>query len=369
MEQEKKITVVDRGKEVYARYEKFVPASFFILGFLFDIFTLGRIDSMANILQQAVYLILCLWVLVTMFFDENPNIENRSKILRKYYEFRVPILHFLFGSLLSAYTIFYFKSSSFVISFAFLLGMVGLLVANEFKKVQDLGLSFKFALFALCLFSYCAYVFPIIFGTIGLMTFVFSLLVGSSMILILVYFFKKKEFDQERIMKEILRPSGIVLASFLVLYVFRLIPPVPLSIQYVGVFHGVGKNQEGQYVLSHERPFWKVWHNGDQSFEAQDGDQIYVFFRLFSPSDFADTVKMVWLYDDPRQGWMEADSIPIEIVGGREEGFRGYGVKSNYMNGDWKVVIETTDGREIGRVNFEVEKAPTSQRQFKTLLQ
>ncbi len=46
-------------------------------------------------------------------------------------------------------------------------------------------------------------------------------------------------------------------------------------------------------------------------------------------------------------------SISIKIVGGREQGFRGYGVKSNYQPGGWKVKVETTDGREIGQVNLE----------------
>jgi hypothetical protein len=58
------------------------------------------------------------------------------------------------------------------------------------------------------------------------------------------------------------------------------------------------------------------------------------------------------------------DSIPIRIVGGREQGFRGYGLKSNYQPGEWKVQVETTDGREIGRVYFDLEVAPQAPRTF-----
>jgi hypothetical protein len=61
---------------------------------------------------------------------------------------------------------------------------------------------------------------------------------------------------------------------------------------------------------------------------------------------------------------MLQDSIPIKIVGGREEGFRGFGVKSNYQPGEWKVQVETTDEREIGRVYFTLEIAPEAPRQF-----
>jgi hypothetical protein len=160
-----------------------------------------------------------------------------------------------------------------------------------------------------------------------------------------------------------LMPLGCVLLIFLVFYLFRLIPPVPLSIPFIGVYHGVERTNAG-YTLSHERPVWRVWQNGDQNFRAEPGDKVYVFFRLFSPSGFSDQVVMRWHLKDPKRGWTLQDSIPIKIVGGREEGFRGYGFKSNYQAGAWKVLVETGDGREIGRVYFDLELAPESTRSF-----
>jgi hypothetical protein len=96
-----------------------------------------------------------------------------------------------------------------------------------------------------------------------------------------------------------------------------------------------------------------VWHNGDQRFIAQPGDKVYVYFRIFSPGRFSDQVLLRWYRKADR--WMLQDTIPIRIVGGREAGFRGYGVKTNYQPGEWKVQVETTDGREIGRVYFDLE--------------
>jgi len=68
---------------------------------------------------------------------------------------------------------------------------------------------------------------------------------------------------------------------------------------------------------------------------------------------------MQWFHREA-QGWAPQDTIPIKIVGGRAEGFRGYGFKSKFQPGAWKVQIETTDGREIGRVYFDVEPAAAS---------
>jgi hypothetical protein len=128
----------------------------------------------------------------------------------------------------------------------------------------------------------------------------------------------------------------------------------------MGVYHGVERTDAG-YKLSHERPAWRIWHKGDQWFSAQPGDKVHVYFRIFSPSRFSDQVLMGWYrYEGGAKGrgWVLQDTIPIKILGGREEGFRGYGAKSNYQPGQWKVHVETTDGREIGRIYFSVESVP-----------
>jgi len=88
-----------------------------------------------------------------------------------------------------------------------------------------------------------------------------------------------------------------------------------------------------------------------------------VFFRIFSPTRFSDQVLMRW-YHKEAHGWALQDSIPINIVGGRDEGFRGYGFKTRFQPGEWKVQVETTDEREIGRIYFEVEPAAEAPRSF-----
>jgi hypothetical protein len=359
---------LERLKLYYGRNEGRVAATFFAAGFVFDMVTVGRIDSWATIGQQAVYLAVVMTALLQMFTEQDaPPREPAGFVLKRwYYQYRTALVHFLLGALLNLYAIFYFKSSSLLVSFGFLGFLVILLLANEFKRVKSMGLSFKFALLSLCLLSFFAYLVPVLVGSIGLLLFLLSMLVGSLPLILGAWLLGRAKPERLALARrQILLPLGCVLIGFLTFYLFRLIPPVPLSIPFIGVYHHVERSGDS-YRLSHERPVWRFWHNGDQSFYAQPGDKVYVFFRIVSPARFSDQVQMRWHWKDPARGWTVHDTIPIRITGGREQGFRGYGVKANYQPGEWKVHVETLDGREIGRVYFDLAAVPEAPRSFET---
>jgi hypothetical protein len=357
---------MQRLRRYYERNEPRIAVLFFVGGFLFDLAMFDRADSWLAIGQQALYLAIITAILTQMFFEHPapPEPANLSALGRGYREYRSAIVNFFLGTLLNLYTIFFFKSSSLLVSFSFMFLLVFLLLLNEFNRFKWLGLSFKFALLALCGLSFCANVVPIFAGSIGLGVFLASMLAGSVPVILLGWWIHARAPEHfPRVRNQILTPSGLVLLCILVFYYFRLIPPVPLSIPFIGVYHAVERTPEG-YRLSHERPAWRFWQNGDQDFIARPDDKIYVFFRIFSPTRFSDQVQMRWYWKDNARGWVAQDAIPIRIVGGRAEGFRGYGVKSNYQPGDWKVQVETNDAREIGRVYFHLETAPQAAREF-----
>lgn len=359
---------LQRLKLYLEQHERRIAAISFAFGFVFDIVTTGRIDSWALAVQQVAYLSVIAAILLYGFVAEGrpaPDPESVSRFRRVYDEFHVVVLHFLLGSLLSVYTIFFFKSSSLFASFGFLGVLVVVLVANESRRVKALGLPVRFMLFSICLLSFSASVVPIAFGSVGVLVFMLSMLAGCIPVAVMYAWIRKRVPERETDARwRILAPFGATLAIFLMLYQFRLIPPVPLSIPFMGVYHNVERSGE-HFLLSHERPAWRFWHHGDQYFRAQPGDRVFVYFRIFSPARFADRVTMHWYWKDDARGWALQDAIPINIVGGREEGFRGYGVKSNYQPGRWQVRVETTDGREIGRIYFRIEAAPESPRNFR----
>ncbi|HUQ26074.1 MAG TPA: DUF2914 domain-containing protein [Burkholderiales bacterium] len=341
---------------------------FFVAGFVFDMVTIDRVDSWLTIAQQALYLAVVTAVLTQMFFAPESPRENLSFFQSSYYRYRLALLSFLLGGLLNLYTIFFFKSSSLLVSASFLVLLVALLLLNELSHLKWLGLSFRFALLSLCGLSFCATVVPVFVGQIGLAVFLLSMAVACLPMIGLAAWIRGRAPERfPRVRNQILVPFGLVLLAFLAAYLLKVIPPVPLSIPFIGVYHAVERTPDG-YRLSHERPAWRFWQNGDQEFRAQPGDRVFVFFRIFSPTRFADEVRVRW-YHRQERGWALQDTIPIKITGGRAEGFRGYGVKSKYQPGEWKVQIETTDEREIGRVYFTLEAVAESPRSFETDLQ
>lgn len=356
----------------YERNERKIAIWAFIAGFVFDIFTFDRVDSWFAIGQQTLYLAVITAALTQMLLEDGKpraGVDRMFVLKRWYYQYRTAIVHFFFGSLLNLYTIYFFKSSSLLVSSSFLAVLVLLLALNESRRFKSLGLAFKFALLALCYLSFFAHVVPVFVGSIGLAIFLLSILTGCLPLIIVGWGIRTYAPDflpQTR--KQIVVPLGLVLVGFLTFYLFRLIPPVPLSLPFIGVYHGIERTADG-YRLSHERPFWRIWHNGDQWFYAQPGDKVHVFFRIFSPTRFSDQVQLRWYWKDAARGWVLQDTISINILGGRQRGFRGYGVKANHQPGQWKVQVETPDGREIGRIYFRLEIMPAAPRSFEIDIQ
>lgn len=353
----------ERLKKTYGRYERFIPAFSFVAGVIWDMLSLGRMDQLINIVQLSAYLVIILPFLVLEARDTHAAIEP-PKWLAPVWKYREEVVHFLFGSLLSAFAIFYFKSSSLIGSAVLFAVVCMLLVANEFSAFKQLGLSMRTALFALCATSYLICVMPIAFGTFGLWPFLTAILTSGGLLLLLTLVLFKVVTDQRLIVKHVVWPYAAILGVFVVLYFGRLIPPVPLSLTHVGVYHSV-ERADGRYRVGYAKNPWKFWREGEDVYWARAGDKLYCFFSIFSPVGFKDNVKVRWIYDDPKRGWTASDAVPVSIAGGRKEGYRGFAFKSNFQPGDWQIRIETSDDREIGRLYVTVRAdQETDRREF-----
>lgn len=346
-----------RAIAFYEHHEAKVDIAFFVGGFVFDVFTLSDIDDPLSIAQQIAYLI-AIGAFIGYDFLTAAVGAPAPAFLRKVWNYRQLITHFLLGSLLSVYSLFFLKSSSFFSSFVFVALMMGLMIANELKQIQSGKAPIKIALYVICVFSFFSMLFPVLLGFVGVTPFLLAL-AATGLVLFLAFRWTERKITDRRVLwRELIGPGVGVLALFLVFYFIGWIPPVPLSVQNMGVYHAVEKI-DGQYVLAHENPWWRFWRSGDQEFLAEPGDKIYFFAQVFSPGRFDDSVTLHWYYKDPRQGWKSTDRIPMRVTGGRRGGFRGFAIKGNYVPGDWRVSVETTDAREIGRLYFAVTTTET----------
>lgn len=349
------INVKNRFLEFYQHHEVLVSILVFALGFLFDVLTLGRIDDLLNLIQQAIYLII-LGALLVCEIKLKIGTLNLSPKGQKFWQYHDLVVHFLFGSLLSAYTIFYYTSASALTSFFFIILLAGLMLANEIPKIQKLGLPVRVILYSICMLSYFAFFYPILMGHVGALPFWLGFL-SSGLVLFLIWKFNFK--PNEQLKKHVLLPALGIHLFFLAGYYFSLIPPVPVAVKKIGVYYSVEKT-DGHYIGKHLRPFWKVWDKGSQEFLARSGDKVTVLLAIFSPARFNDQVFLKWYRDDETLGWTLEDTIPLSILGGRDEGFRGFGTKQYYNLGHWRVIVETSDGREVGRINLEIKADTTS---------
>ncbi|OQW46595.1 MAG: hypothetical protein A4S09_05290 [Proteobacteria bacterium SG_bin7] len=361
-------TFKEKAISVYNQYHHWQDPAFFIGGFLFDMVMTGRIDETFGIIQQGTYLLLIAIFTSLDWYDQIQPFTFKNR-LGQAWSYRRGFIHFLLGSLLNCYAIFYFKSASLLTSFAFMFVLAAIVVANELPKFKSYGAAMKFGMLSLCSTSFLAYLVPIFYGRIGIVPFFMALILSLGFQFLIYNYLRKKlsnHFSAEvniynhPVFQTVMAPAIATLLIFTGMYILKMLPPVPLSAQYLGVYHSLEK-ENGKFKLGYTRPSYYFWQNGDQSFKARPGDKIFIFTRLFSPAKFKDQVNVRFEFLNAKDKWEYRDSIPMTIEGGRDEGFRGYVFKSNYQPGSWRVRLMTNDNREIRRIYFSIEVTLTEE--------
>ena len=357
----------ERIRAFRARHAREESISFFAGGFLFDAVMVGRIDETPVLVQQAAYLLVTGLLLGAMLRFELLHLEPPGW-LRRPWRYLEHAIHFMLGTLLNAFILFYVKSGSGLTAVLFL-GLISvLLLINEHPRFHRLGPVVLFGLYSFSLTSYLAYLVPVIAGHLRGWMFLTASVLSLLPILFLARLMARWGDDRRRAFQQAVVPAIGVQALLLVLFVFRLVPPVPLSVRSLGVWHQV-EREGAEFRLSRlpSSRWAELWRKDERVFLARPGDRVFVFTRIFAPHNFRDRVRVRWAKWE-RGGWNESDAIPLRIVGGREEGSGGYAYKQNWSPGAWRVAIESEDGREIGRTTFEIRPdAETTERVFDVL--
>jgi hypothetical protein len=342
-------------------------ALMFVLGFLFDVVTIPRIDSRADLAIQLSYLSILAALLIAQH-RESTGAWMPSARMDRWWRHNVEALHFFYGGLLSAYVILYFRSSTGARPLIFFLLLVALLFLNEAPHVRRAGHRLRLGLYAFCLLSFLNYLVPIIAGRISAA--VFALAVALTLVLIwtLADVLARRTVNRSLERRRLFMPAAGVCAVIAVLYALRLIPPVPVAVTFQGIYHDVHRH-DGGYTLTYEQPEgWTWWRHDSRPFRARSGDRIFYFMRVFAPARFTQTIVTRWERRGGNGEWQTTDVIELPVVrGGRDEGFRTFARKATYQPGRWRVTAETGDGRALATLSFDVETdASTSERKWRT---
>jgi Protein of unknown function (DUF2914) len=343
-------------RNMYLWVKKHISALAFATGFLIDSLTLTRIDLLyENFVFVSYLLIACVGIFLvhavdTRVFAPTLLLKTRSWL---------PILvQFPLGGLFSGFVIFYSKSGSLITSWPFMLILLGLFVGNEFFKKRYEKMVFQVGLFYFALYSYLVLIMPVLLKNISTVTFVFAGLVSFMCITIMLIFIKKlfpKMYQQGR-----RRLWFVVIGIFVgynTLYATNSIPPVPLAVKEIGVYHSVVRSGSDSYAVTFEKPVWyESWRDTSKIFHRKNGTEaVYCFSSVFAPTNLQAPIYHSWQRKNKNGAWVRESRIHYTIEGGRSSGYRGYTLKQNLEEGTWRCVVETENQLVIGYTQFNVK--------------
>jgi DUF2914 family protein len=349
----------------------FLPVVFFFAGVTYDSITLTRIDRLLDNLILLLYLSLLglLTILTaraelgraapdaTVVPGNVKSLVNVRSLIARAQPHYPHAIHFLLGGLFSAYSIYYSQSASLTTTAVFFALLVVLLVVNEFLNDSPTNLRLLVSLYAFVVFSFFTFFLPVLIGAMNTVVFLIGAGLSAAVTIKVVRLIYQQEPPALSRWEEISTslPAIVLIVVLVGFYFLKWIPPVPLSLKFAGAYHNVSKVDD-EFHLAFEKAAWyHFWKRSDDPFHGEGPS--YCFTAVFAPVALHTTIFHRWQYrPDAGRNFLMTDRIPIAIAGGREKGYRGYTVKQRVVPGDWRVDVETAEGRVIGRVSFRVEE-------------
>ena len=346
----------------YVKYERPASSVALIGGFVLDFLTLQRVDA----LWENSWIIFHLTVVATCII-----LLNRKKATSgtldiqentKSHFWYVTAMQFSFGGLLSAFLLFYFRSSSFFVSWPFLLILALAFAANERLKQHIERTTFHISFFFLALYLFAIYIIPVLTHQMGPFMFALS---GAACIVVFILFLSILQIVTGQMFlrghpKLLFAIIGIF-SCINILYVSNIMPPIPLSLKEGDIYHSIEKDISGSYVVLREKKTLSEYFSPYQLVHTTPGVALYAYSAVFSPTKLNTEIVHVWQrYDLEEKEWQTMSTIPLSLTGGRNGGYRTFSLKENMTSGKWRVSVETPKGQVVGRLYFTVvtENAP-----------
>lgn len=337
------------------RYERHLSVGAMVAGATIDQLYFGRVDLLQTQVVFAVYAGICFVTVPLAHWIEERAARGHT---RPRWRGLLPLItQFSLGGFWSGFLVFYGRSAVISASWPFLLLIIAILLGNEVLRRYHDRLVFTSVLFFFALYSYAIFAVPVYTGSIGTMTFL-----GSGLAAVLAFGFFTvllRLLGRERFLADVWRirvGAFFVLLLVNIFYFTNILPPLPLAAKDAGIYHSIARI-EGAYVAQSELQPWTVQYlHLKPTLRVEEADTLYAYSSIFAPTILETTVVHRWQWRDPEtHEWVTRSAVSYPLAGGRDGGYRGYTAALMRDSGEWRVSVETVDGRVIARLPFTVE--------------
>lgn len=354
------MTTASHIRAFLVRNERHISLFVCIIGFALDLTTLPSIDH--PLTQVVCISYFAIAALLLLFLQKIPEQYARTNIFITF------AIQFAYGGLLSTIFVYYFRSSSFFISWPLVILLGLLLAGNEIWQKRFAQLDVQVTILFILFLFYSIFTVPLVFGEMSTRMFLISVAFALSMLLgyiIILSGIAIKEIQKSAV-KLLLALFGSA-AVFVACYFMNIIPPIPLVTRADGVYHSITRDSEGGYLGVSEPLTWgekylSFWN--PVVYHRTLNEPVYFYSAIYTPAELTTPITHFWQYFDEANGeWIDGGRVEFPISGGRADGYRGYSEKDFTAAGLWRVTIQTSDGRVLSRKKFSIidtEQPPQS---------
>lgn len=340
-------------REFVIRYERHFSVAAMVGGFIADNLGLHRADLPFDTGLLYFYIASAGLLILTVHLIEEGIWRRRWTVSAR--PWLLLALQVIFGSTMSAFLVFYSHEASFSASWPVLLVLFAIFAGTEiFKHYQD-RLGYQYALYFFSVFSFAVYTVPVFVGTIGTGIFLLAGALATAAFVffaLLLYATGRQRFRKAA--PRVFASAAFVLILMNVLYFTHLLPPLPLALKNIGIFHSIEHTTAG-YVTEGEPPSLFEELFGLDTVHIRAGETVFVGSSVFTPLALKTNIVHRWeRWDTTKNAWVTNTIITFPIIGGNDGGYRGYSDIPGIPAGEWRVSVETPDGAVIGRVTFMV---------------
>lgn len=346
--------------ELWDRHQRYINLGALAVGFSFDLYLAKRPDSIPDNILLLSYLLITAAIIVILNSKTGREIEHENAAAPIVL---ILILQFCFGGLANNLLILYGKSGLFGGGTLFVALLGAFALGNEFLKSRYAQLRFNIVVYYFLLLTYCVIAVPtFLLHTTGDVVFLVSgvISLGTMAVFLSVIFFA---VFRSRI-KQLVEVSMMILFVYGIfggLYLLNVIPPVPLVLKQIGIYHSLAK-VEGGYSVTFEAPAWYVfWRDTSATYHLTSGEDAYCFSSVFAPGGLSAPIVHEWeKYNEVSGVWETQVRVPFPVSGGRSEGYRAYSVTNALTLGQWRCDVQTARGQVIGRMAFDVAEGSST---------